>query len=218
MKTQKWLLPLGMIGVAAFFIHISIGELFWKGYNPITSYISELTADGAPNAPLLRAFAGIYMVCFLLFTLGMAVKAYREYRACVKIGYAMLFVITFCSDIGYGMFPMTMDVVISLQNVVHVLLTSALLCTTVLVLLLIAIGYLRKEKLEQLGRITLATGILCAVFNVWHLVAILSGQNILGLVQRLTVYTFHAFTFIISWIYTFRKTGSRPASVQARPS
>lgn len=59
-KIEKLLISLGMVGVIFYLLHTILGNILWTEYNPITTDISSLTANGAPNAPLLKAFGTIY--------------------------------------------------------------------------------------------------------------------------------------------------------------
>ena len=45
-----------VIGVVEYMVHTILGNILWLEYNPITMYISLLTADGAPNSSLLIVF------------------------------------------------------------------------------------------------------------------------------------------------------------------
>ena len=62
-KILKLGFPLGMASVAVYFIHVFVGQALWPEYDPITMDISSLTAEGAPNAGLLRVFTSIYGTC-----------------------------------------------------------------------------------------------------------------------------------------------------------
>lgn len=204
MKTQKWMLPLGMIAVFSFLTLAISGRLLWPGYDPVRSYTSMLLTNESPHVHLMRTFMNLYTICFCLFTFAVCVHAFRVYHACAKIGYAILFAVSFVSVLGYGSVPISMDLIFAANDLFHLAMTIFILSTTILAMILIAVGYLKQEKLRTMGKISLLTGVLFIIFNAWHVAAILSGQNILGLIQRLTFYSFHAFTFSISWIYTFK--------------
>ncbi len=205
MKTQKWMIPLGMVGVLSFLLLTNLGRILWPGYNPVTTYISALVAQEAPNAELMQVFFNIYNICFCLYALAMAAHIFQCYHICAKLGYALLFVLSFVGLLGYGGCPISLELVFSANDIIHILVTIVLLSATILALLLIAIGYLKQDAMRALGRFTLVIWGLFTLFNLWHLYAILSGQTILGLIQRLSVYTVHLFTFTISWIYTFKR-------------
>lgn len=205
MKIYKWLIPFGMIGVFSFLLLDISGKVLWTGYNPITTYISALVTDEAPHVHLMRFFMNTYTVCFLVFSLAMMALSFRMYHIFVKWGYTIMFFISLISVIGYGGYPISIAIIFSKNDIVHLLVTISILCATVLSLLLISVGYLKQENLIILGRICLVGCLFVFVFNLWHLYAIQNSDNILGLIQRSTLYTFHFLTFILSCGYTFRR-------------
>jgi heme A synthase len=207
MKYVKFSMPLGMLSSIAYFIHVFLGQMLWKDYNPITTDISSLTASGAPNADLLRIFTTIYGLCFLLFTAGMLIKATYVYHSITKIGYVIFFIMALTTVIGYNLFPLTGDkTVMTFQNLMHIIVTIVVVFTTIISLFCIAIGYLRKDKLRSLGRICLIIAILITVLGMLNPIGMGMELNILGLSERLVIFTLQAFVFFLSYIYTF---GSR---------
>ena len=204
MKINKRLLPFGMIGVLSFLVLDVLGNILWVGYNPITTYISTLVADEAPHVHLMRFFMNTYTICFLIFSAAMMTLSFHMHRMLVRLGYTVMFIAALISVIGYGGFPISMVAIFSKNDIVHVLVTVSIICATVLCLLLIGVGYLKQEKAIALGCISLVECVLFIAFNLWHLYALLSGMNIVGLLERCGFYVFHSLTFIISWVYTFR--------------
>lgn len=200
-KLQKWFVSFGMISVISFFTHTILGNILWKGYNPIRQTISELTADGAPNAQLLRILVGVYEVCFLIFMVGMIIIAINRHQLSIKIGYFLLLLTAIISIIGFNTFPMSIALIVSIQNLAHILVTIILLCSTILTVTLISIGYLKTEKFKALGRISLFAAIVSSFFSLVFWYADFHGYNNIGLLERLTIYPFHMFTFIVSWYY-----------------
>jgi hypothetical protein len=74
MKLQKALLAFGMIGSLALILEDLLGTILWRGYNPITSYMSELFANGAPHVLLTRMLLYISEICFIVFLITVCVK------------------------------------------------------------------------------------------------------------------------------------------------
>ena len=74
MKLLKFLMPLGMIGAAAYMLHALLGPALWPAYDPMVMDLSTLTADSAPHARLLRVFTIVYGVCLILFSLGVVIR------------------------------------------------------------------------------------------------------------------------------------------------
>lgn len=205
MKAARYLMPLGMISVITYFIHVFLGQLLWPEYNPVTMDISSLTADGAPNAGLLRIFTLIYGLCFMLFAVGMAIKAFKLYHAPSRVGYAVFLAMAVISFLGYGFFPLAEDkTAMSFQNVMHLAVSGAVVLTTLLSLYLTAFGYLKKEKLKLLGGASLAAAVLITVFGPMTPIGMANGWNILGVTERMVIFTLQLFVFFLSFVHTFK--------------
>ena len=99
MKYSDKLVPLGMISVLLYFTHVFLGQMLWKEYNPITTDISSLTAEGAPYANLLRVFTLFYGICFVLFAVGLVIKSFKKYHLITKIGYIIFLLMAIVSVI-----------------------------------------------------------------------------------------------------------------------
>lgn len=206
MKNIRVLMPLGMISAFFYFTHVFLGQLLWKEYNPITTDISSLTADGAPNAGLLRIFTLVYGICFLLFTAGLVMKAFKEYHWLTRIGYIIFFIMALTTVAGYSLFPLTGDkTVMNFQNMMHIIVTVIVVFTTILSFFLIAFGYLLKERLKFLGTICLIAAVLITVFGATNPIGMARNLNILGLSERLVIFTLQLFVFFLSFIYTFNR-------------
>lgn len=204
-KIRKLIFNFGMAGVILFFTHLILGRILRPEYNPITSYISELTADGAPFAFLLRFFLYTSNVCLLIFTTCMVITSFKQHVVFLRIGYCLLLITAIITIIDFGAFPMTLDRILNIKNMIHFSITSVIMCCIILSLIFIAIGYHKQEKTRMLGRISTIAVIVFLFFNILHLAAILQLWNVLGLVQRLAIYTFYLFILALSWIYRMKE-------------
>ena len=63
----QWLGLAGAVSAVVYVAHVVLGGLLWQGYSHITQTISELTADSAPNAQLLRVLTTVYGILALAF-------------------------------------------------------------------------------------------------------------------------------------------------------
>ncbi|WP_298839570.1 DUF998 domain-containing protein [Clostridium sp.] len=203
-KINKYLMPLGMVGVLFYFTHTILGNILWKDYNPITTDISSLTADGAPNANLLKIFGFIYGICMVLMVIGLIAKAFRKYHSMLRIGYVILMIMQLTSLFGYSLFPLTGNkTVMNFQNIMHIVVTVVVVVTTIASSFFISVGYLKQEKMNSLGKITLVMAILITVFGMFNPISMSLQLNILGLTERLAIYTIQALMFMLSYYYTF---------------
>lgn len=162
---EKYLILLGMVGVMFYFLHTILGNILLTEYNPITTDISSLTADGAPHASLLKIFSLIYGICMILMVFALIRKAFRKYNRILRVGYVTLFTIQLFSTIGYSLFPLTGDKTqMNFQNMMHIVVT---------------------------------------VFGMLNPISKGLQLNILGLTERMVIYTIQIFMFILSYYYTF---------------
>lgn len=203
MRMQKLFFSFGMVGTLSFLLTDFLGTVLWKGYNPATSYVSQLIADGAPNVGLTRTLFYLCEICLVIFFASLLIHSFRFDRILIRLGYAGLLLLCGLSLFGYGLFPMTMDFILNLKNYVHIAITIIILAGTICMLFLLAIGYAKQQE-RRVGLITLIAAVLFLFSNLVHLYAIFSGQHNLGLIQRLSLYTFQTYIFVLSWIYVNR--------------
>lgn len=211
MQNRRWMLPLGIFAVASFTAFTVFGQLGWTGYSAVRDYLSALISRQAPHAGLNRTLFNLYTISFCVYSLAMTVYSFLHYRRCCRAGYGVLFFLAFFAVPGYGAVPIGADVIFWADDLLHLVFTIGNLTLIVAAMGLITYGYRVQEQAKALGRISLVATILFVAFNLWHIAAILTGQNILGLLQRLTLFSFHAFTLLTSWICTkgayHRRTG-----------
>lgn len=202
-KLSKLLMPLGMVGVLFYVSHTILGRLLWKAYNPVTTDISSLTADGAPNANLLRILTNVYSVCMLLFVLALIIKAFKHYHSLLRIGFIILMIMQLTSTFGYSLFPLSGNkTTMNFQNSMHIVVTIVVVFTTIASSFFIAFGYIKQEKLKALGGISIVMAILITVFGAFNPISMNLKLNILGITERLVIYSIQLFMFILSLYYT----------------
>lgn len=205
-KIYKGFMSLGMIGALFYIAHTILGQILWKAYNPITTDISSLTAEGAPNRNILSIFCNVYSVCMILFLIALIKKAFNEYNFMCKIGYILLMIMQLTSTFGYSLFPLSGDkTVMNFQNFMHIIVTIIVVFTTITSSFLIALGYLKQKNTEHLGKISLIMAILITIFGAAVPISMNLKINILGLTERLEIYTIQIFMIILSYNYTFIK-------------
>lgn len=202
-KLERFLMPLGMVGVIFYLVHTILGNILWSEYNPITMDISSLTADGAPNQGILRIFTMIYGICMVLFILGMIIKSDRKYHLGICTGYVVLLGMEVISLFGYTSFPLVGDkTVMNFQNMMHIAVTVAVVATTIASAFTLAYGYLVQEKIKNLGKFILIMAIIITLCGMMNPISMVMGLNILGLTERLVIYSLHILMFVLSFYYT----------------
>lgn len=203
-KRVKFLMPLGMIGVLFYIAHTIAGGILWKEYNPITTDISSLTVNGAPNARLLKTLTLIYSICMILFVLAMLVKSINQYGRLLKSGYAILTIMQITSFFGYSLFPLSGDKTqINFQNMMHIIVTAVVVITAIASFYTMSLGYLKHQKMRGLGKFLLVMSIIISLSGVLTPVLMYMNLNIAGLTERLVIYTLQITMFVLSYYHTF---------------
>ncbi len=213
----RYIIPLGMIGVLFYFLHTILGNILWSEYNPITTDISSLTADGAPNAQLLKIFGLIYGICMILMSIALVIKAFIKYHQLLRIGYVILLIMQLTSAFGYSLFPLSGDKTeMNFQNMMHIIVTVIVVFTTIASTFFIALGYLKQENMKKLGKVTLVFAILITLFGMFNPISMAMQLNVLGLSERLVIYTIQIFMFILSYYYTYLEGETKSGSNKDR--
>lgn len=212
-KFERIAIPLGMLGILIYLSHTLLGRVLWAEYNPVTMDISSLTADGAPNAGLLRLLTAVYGLCMIVFSVGMVSRAFRKHGALVRAGSVTLLVMEVVSMFGYMLFPLSGDkTVLTFGNLMHIIVTAVVVLTTIACGFLLAAGFLKREKLTGLGRFTLAMAILITLTGMTTPIGMTSGWNLLGVTERLSIYSLQTMLFVLSAYFTFSKAERRTSA------
>ena len=205
-RIEKYLFPFGMISVFFYFLYNILGNLLWTDYNAITTYISALTSEAAPNAQIIRILSDISGTCMLVMLVALVVKAKCEHNLLIQIGYATLMMLQLISTLGYALFPMKgikLDYSY-MQNVVHSVISYNVVFFTFAAFTLMGIGYCMKKTTRSLGITVLVFAFLLGIFGALYIFILLLGYNILGLSQRLIIYTIMIVMGILSYYHTFK--------------
>jgi len=100
---------------------------------------------------------------------------------------------------------MSLENVFAAQNAMHLIFTVGMLVSTVLTIYVLAIGYLKENRLNTIGRVSMVFAILYTTFNVFLLFVIVEGLNLKGLFERCSIYTFFIYVFYLSLVFFRRK-------------
>ena len=88
------------------------------------------------------------------------------------------------------------------QNMMHITVTVAVVVTTIVSGFTLAYGYLVQEKMKNLGKFILIMAIIITLCGIISPISIVMGLNILGLTERLVIYSLQTLMFVLSFYYT----------------
>jgi hypothetical membrane protein len=194
----------GVIGVLFYFLHVLLGTLFYEGYNPMAQAISDLTASNSPSKNIARPFTAIYGILTVIFSAYFFAYFRQKINKCVTFGACIFCIMTVVSFFGYTFFPLSESGYAgTFQDIMHMVVTAAVVLFTIIALLSFIIGFFRTEKLKYLAVISLCTFLLLLTGSM--LMNILPKDHF-GIAERINVYSIVIYTGILSlWMYKYIK-------------
>lgn len=195
--------PLGVIGSIFYLIHVFLGQALWSEYNPITTDISTLTASGSPNRGILMVFTTIYGAAMILFAVCMILRSKNDNNKYVFYGWIIYLVMQFISFFGYMLFPLSENKnEMSFTNIMHIVVTMLVVLTTISSGFIISIGYYKNNK-KKLGIIGIILSCVITLSGMLNPIGMGNDWNILGLTERITIFTLLLFSSLISLYFTY---------------
>lgn len=212
---RRWALALGMLGAALYVAMVLIGQALRPAYAPESTFISHLTAVGAPNARALRALNDAHGICLLIFAAALWQGSRWDGGALTRKGYSLLLAMMTLNYVGYAVCPlMESESFTSLRNLTHFVMSIALILAAMASILMIGVGYRRQAGERALGAFCLVMDGLIAAFGVWTLLSMWRWPGTLGLAQRAMVFSLDGFIFGLSLAHTLR--AARPVFLQRK--
>ncbi len=195
----RWIGISGAVSAVIYAAHVVLGGLLWTGYSHMTQTISELTADGAPNAALLRGFTTVYGVLAIIFA-AWAIFALRKAGAkkTAIVGAVLLFIMEFASLVGYGLFPLRGGTEMDPENMGHLIVTGIVVLCTISSVLLVGLGLVKSPGLRVLGVFSLICAVMIVVSGGMTPVALANHLTVGGLLERLNIFTLQTWVFVLS--------------------
>jgi len=195
----RWLGLAGALSAVVYAAHVIVGGLLWQGYSHLTQTISELTADGAPDASLLRVFTTVYGVLALIFAAWLIFALRRtSVKRTAIVGAVLLFVMEFASLVGYGLFPLRGGTEMDPENMGHLIVTGIVVVCTIGSVLLCGIGLRRTAGLKALGVFSLVCVGIIVVSGGMTPVAMANDLPVAGLIERINIFTLQTWVFVMS--------------------
>jgi len=192
----------GVIGIFFYFLHVLLGSFFYEGYNPMAQAISDLTASNSPSKNIARPFSFFYGIFTVIFSTCFFVYFKQKINRYVTFGAGFFCLMTIVSFFGYTFFPLAESGYAgTLQDIMHMAVTVAVVLLTIISLILFMIGFFRTQNIKYLGIISLCTFLLlltgAMLLNIFP-------KELFGIAERINVYSIVLFTGILSfWMYKY---------------
>lgn len=160
---------MGLLGVVSLFSYtaaVLFAPMAYPDYNWMAQAVSDLSAEGSPSRTLWNQLAAPYNVCGLLCVMMMCVRI-SERKAgnrILRLGIYLFAAMNWVSAVGYGLFPLSAaGSPAGFQNIMHLIVTAAVVLLSVLSLSIIIVGGFRGKTCPSLAAwAALALGLMLA--------------------------------------------------------
>ena len=197
------LLSVGVLAVIFYFLHVILGSINYPGYDFLSQAVSDLTSDSSPSKVIARFFSSFYGILSSLVMIGFLYTFRNEKIKILKIGVYLLSSMYIISAVGYALFPLSSDTNINnFQNVMHIVVTIAVVLLTISSLILLAISFKKINKLPYF----ILTVLTFAVLMIGSISIGLVPKAYFGLAERFSVFSVVLYLLVISYFnYDYHK-------------
>jgi hypothetical protein len=187
MNRKTIVLTSGMLAIFFYLLHIIIGGILWKEYDPLQQPISDLTAAGSPDRNFLLSFIIIYSIVSLVFSLSFWILESRKYNKLIQGG-AISYIGMSCITISYLFFPEDLPGhTQTFAGFTHILIIILIVPFTILSPLIIGIGFIKVPSWKPFGYFSVTSGILILICGGIAGLFYMNKLPYFGLVERLNM-------------------------------
>ena len=158
MKTQKrclihWLGLLGVISFLSYAAAVIFAPLAYPGYDWMSRAVSDLSAADAPSLALWNQVSSPYFVTGLVCIMMVCVAIQGRWNKTLRLGIYMFAAMSWVSCIGFAAFPLSGGGAAgrAFQDIMHMIVTAAVVLLSILSFVLIMIGGYRKKRFVSLA-------------------------------------------------------------------
>jgi len=203
-RLKIFALASGMISSVLYILHVLIGGLLWDGYRHIQQPISDLTRIGAPDVRLLSIMTTVYGLLAIVFAIVLYLQIKIVKNKILSFGLFLLVIMESISFVGYLLFPLE-EVgaeVLTFHSVMHIIVTIIVVFTTIGFSFVTGIAFLRMQSTKRLGIFIIICGTTIVASGAATGIVIANEIPIIGLVERINIFTLQAMIFVTSCVMT----------------
>ncbi len=197
-----------LCGVSAAVIYIGtvlLGGLLRPGYSHISMAISELVADGAPNRALLSSLFLVYNALLSVFGTGLLLKVNSRSRGWVSgmIGSLALLLVGLAGILMEVAFPQEPGgTATTFAGIMHFVMAGIAALGTMVAILMLAFWFKNISALKGYVVYSLISVAVIFLSGGLGAAAMANHSPLFGLIERITIFTFTLWMFVIGWKMT----------------
>jgi len=190
---------LGLVSLLSYTAAVVFAPLAYPGYVWTQQAVSDLSAANAPSRQLWNQLASLYNLCGIVSVMMACVFVQGKLNRTLRLGVYLFAAMNWVSAAGYASFPLTESGYAgSLQDVMHMVVTAAVVGLSILSLVLFIIGGLRKR-----AYISLVVALSALVIMFAGPVGIgLAPKSLFGVFERFSVFAATGFNAVLG-LYLF---------------
>ncbi len=199
---KKLLMLCGVFAAIIYAGTVLLGGWLRPGYSHISMAISELVADGAPNRSFLSSLFLLYNVLLSMFGIGLLLKANNHSRgrivgisgslALLLVGIAgILMELVFAQEPG--------GTATTFAGTMHFVMAGVASLGTMVGLLMLGLWFRNFPGLKGYVAYSLTSVSIIFVSGGSSAVAMANHSPLFGLLERITIFTFTLWMFVIGW-------------------
>ena len=132
---------LGLVSLLSYTAAVVFSPLAYPGYDSMAQAVSDLSADTAPSRVLWNQLGALYMPCGIVCVTLCCITVKGHFNRALRAGVYLFALMNWISAVGYAMFPLTQAGISGqLQDVMHLIITAAVVLLSIASLTLIACG------------------------------------------------------------------------------
>ncbi len=204
-KLINWFGLTGIIALISYTAAVIFSPAAYPGYNRMAQAVSDLSAENAPSRMLWDQIAALYGTCSVVCAtcVTIFVSEQKISSRLFRIGIYLFTAMNWVSSVGYKMFPLsdTGKDIASFQEVMHIVVTAAVVLLTIASLVCLIISGFRKDGIQKIG--------------IWAAIALVmmfigsAGTGIVppkyfGIVERFSIFAAVGFNAVLGW-FLFRQ-------------
>ncbi|MGN0665511.1 MAG: DUF998 domain-containing protein [Huintestinicola sp.] len=205
MTIKKAVYLSGPLAFVCYLLHDILGSINYPGYDPFTQAVSDLTAENAPSLWIARPLSTLYGLFSIVCVISACIFLRKKINTAQYIGVIVFAVMNLISAVGYSLFPLTgSGTPDGFQNKMHIVVTIAVVATSIISLLFIIVGGFLKKSDKAMTIAAAAAFLLMAGGAVGTNIA---PASIFGIVERFSTYAAVGFTaFLGLKCFTIKNT------------
>jgi hypothetical membrane protein len=203
MSKRLWI-PAGLLAPICYAAAVILGGALMPGYSHLRDAISSLTETGAPVIPAVNALFIAYNWLILIFAAGLWLQMRRQGHRLAAAGALALVAVGLS---GVLMFWFTQDPIgapLTWHGIGHFVLAAVEALGTIAACLLCGLGFRQVSGLNSLRTYSVVSALVIFISGGAN-TATISFNPYFGLVERVTIFTYIVWTFVVALRLTARR-------------